>query len=63
MLAAAAFMRRLGGRLAQRIDDAVDDLLDQHLIVALAHHADHRFGAGRADHQAAIAVEPLLARS
>ena len=30
-------------------------------IVALAHHADHRLGAGRADDQAAVAVEPLRA--
>ena len=30
------------------------------LVVALAHHPDHRLGAGRADHQPALAVELLL---
>ena len=48
------------GGLGERIDDAVDHLLDQHLVVALAHHADHRLGAGRADDQPAVAVEALL---
>src|SRR3954469_5642566 len=33
-------------RLGERIDDAVDDLLDERLVLALAHHADHRLGAG-----------------
>src|SRR5713101_9891262 len=27
--------------VGQRVDDAVDDLLDQHLIVALPHDTDH----------------------
>ena len=47
-------------RLAECIHDAVDDLLDQHLIVALAHHPDHRFGSRGPDHQTAVAVEPRL---
>ena len=35
-------------RVGQRVDDAVDDLLDQDAVVALAHDADHRLGAGGA---------------
>src|SRR3569832_630970 len=50
-----------GGRLAQRGNDLIDHFLDQQAIVALAHHADHGFGAGRAHKQPAVAVEPLLA--
>src|SRR5262249_55842361 len=34
--------------------------LDQHLVVALAHHADHRLGAGRPDDEAAAAAEFLF---
>src|SRR5690242_9772260 len=52
----AALRRRLG----QRVNDAVDDLLDQHLVVALAHHADDRLGAGRTNEQTAMAVEASL---
>src|SRR5689334_10214350 len=33
--------------VAERGDDLIDDVLDQQAIVALAHHADHRLGAGR----------------
>src|SRR5882757_10336889 len=47
--------------LAERADDVVDDILDQDAVVALAHHANHGLGAGGADQQAAVAVEPLLA--
>src|SRR5712672_937777 len=47
--------------MAQRRDDVVDHFLDQDTVVALAHHPDHRFGAGRADQQPAMAVEPLFA--
>jgi hypothetical protein len=50
-----------GSRLPKRGDDVVDDFLDQDAVVALAHHADHGLGAGRADEQAAMAVEALLA--
>ena len=31
--------------MIERLDDAVDEFLDQHLVVALAHHPDHRLGA------------------
>src|SRR5690349_8812470 len=34
--------------VAERGDDVVDHFLDQDAIVALAHHADHRLGAGGA---------------
>src|SRR3954468_19581242 len=47
--------------VAERGDDMVDHFLDQDAVVALAHHADHRFGAGGADQQPAMAVEALLA--
>src|SRR3954469_333059 len=47
--------------LPERRDDGIDDVLDQDAILALAHDADHRLGAGGADQQAAVAVEPLLA--
>src|ERR1700757_2284788 len=50
-----------GRRLPQRGDDVVDDFLDQDAVVALAHHADHRLGAGRAHEQPAVAIEALLA--
>src|SRR5258706_13579700 len=33
------------GGIGEGIDDAVDDLLDHHLVVALPHDADHRLGA------------------
>src|SRR3954466_12986245 len=46
-------------RLGERIDDAVDDLLDERLVLALAHHADHRLGAGGAHDQTSMAVETL----
>src|SRR5207247_1022513 len=47
--------------LAERIDDAVDDLLDQPAVVALAHDADDRLGSRGADDQTAVAVEALFA--
>jgi len=47
--------------VAERVADLVDDLLDQDAVVALAHHPDHRLGAGGADQQAALAVEALFA--
>src|SRR5579872_3246386 len=50
-----------GRRLPQRGDDVVHDVLDQGAVVAFAHHADHRFGAGGAHEEAAVAVEALLA--
>ena len=46
---------------ARARDDVIDHFLDQDAVVALAHHADHRLGAGGADQQAAVAVEPFLA--
>src|SRR5882757_223558 len=47
--------------VAERVADLVDDLLDQDAVVALAHHPDHRLGAGGADQQAALAVEAFFA--
>ena len=52
-----------GRDVGQRLDDAVDHLLDQHLVVALAHHADHRLGAGGADDQAAAGRRGAARRS
>jgi len=52
---------RSGGGLTERRDDVIDDFLDQDAVVALAHHADHRLGAGGADQQPAMAVEALFA--
>src|SRR5260221_6137118 len=49
-----------GRGLTERGDDAVDHFLDQDAVVALAHHADHRLGAGGADQQAAMTVEPFF---
>src|SRR5882762_7810637 len=55
-------LARSGGRgLAERGNDVIDHFLHQDAVVALAHHADHRLGAGRADQQPAMAVEPLFA--
>src|SRR5258708_38296716 len=52
----------LGRRgVTERVADLIDDLLDQDAVVALAHHPDHRLGAGGADQQAALAVEALFA--
>src|SRR5215475_2112426 len=53
--------KRSGGSLAERRDNMVDYFLDQDAIVALAHHANDRLGAGGADQKAAMAVEPFLA--
>src|SRR5258708_23864709 len=50
-------MERRSGRVGERIDDAVDDLLDQHLVLAFAHDADHRLGARRAHDQPTMTVE------
>src|SRR5688500_9184191 len=50
-----------GGNTVKRCDNLVDHVLDQHFVVALPHHADHRLGAGGADDQAAVAVEAALA--
>src|SRR5262250_3222410 len=36
---------RRSRRAGQCLDDAVDDLLDEHFVVALAHDADHRLGS------------------
>src|SRR6516165_11004005 len=47
-------------RVGERIDDAVDDLLDQHLVLALAHDADHRLGAGWTDDQSSMRAEARL---
>ena len=33
--------------MAERGDDVIDHFLDQDAVIALAHHADHRLGAGR----------------
>src|ERR1700694_4283846 len=58
---AAMRIMRSGRGLTERGDDAVDNFLDQDAVIALAHHADHRLGAGRTDQQPAVAVEPLFA--
>src|SRR6266566_6670405 len=50
-----------GSRLSERRYDVVDHFLDQETVIALAHHADHGLGAGRAHQQTAMAVEALLA--
>ena len=49
---------RRGDRV-ERVDDAVDDLLDQGLIVGFAGDADHRLGAGRTHDQPTMAIETL----
>src|SRR5436305_13599897 len=54
------YASRRGG-VAERGDDVIDHFLDQDAVVALAHHANHRFGAGGADQQPVMTVEPLLA--
>src|SRR4029077_20841358 len=41
----------------QGVDDAVDHLLDKHLVVTLAHDADHRLGPARPPAQPAMPVE------
>ena len=43
------------GGVGEHFDDAVHHILDQRLVVTLAHHPDHRLGAGRADRTAAVA--------
>src|ERR1700730_7751105 len=53
----ARVVERSGGDVAQGIDDAVDDFLDQHAVLAFAHDADHRLGAGGANDETAVAVE------
>src|SRR5258707_12570221 len=53
-------MERRSGRVGERIDDTVDDLLDQHLVLAFAHDADHRLGARRAHDQPTMTVEAGL---
>jgi len=50
-----------GCGLTERGDDVIDHFLDQIAVVALAHHPDHRLGAGGADQQPAMAVKPLFA--
>src|SRR3982075_1801390 len=47
--------------VAERGDNVIDHFLDHDTVVALAHHPDHRLGAGRADQQPAMAVEPFFA--
>src|SRR5665811_996050 len=47
--------------VAERGDDVIDHFLNQDTVVALAHHANHRLGAGGADQQPAMAVEPFFA--
>src|SRR5262245_10663526 len=43
--------------LGERLDDAVDQFLHQELVVALAHDADDRLGAGRTNDEPAVTVE------
>src|SRR5229473_6641164 len=47
-------------RIGECIYDLVNDLLDQHLVLALAHDADHRLGARRAHDQPTTAIEAGL---
>ena len=47
-------------RHLHRIADAVDHRLDLRRVLALGHHADHRLGARRADHEAALALQFAL---
>ena len=49
------------GPVAQGRADVVDHALDQALIVALGHHADHWFGARRTDEQSPALAKPCLA--
>src|SRR3954470_4292205 len=56
-----AVSARSGCGLAESADDIVDHFLDQDAVIALAHHADDRLGAGGADQGAAVAVEAFLA--
>src|SRR6478735_12594701 len=51
---------RRSGSAGQGVDDAVDHLLDKHLVVTLAHDADHRLSAGRPHDQPAMPVETGL---
>ena len=44
----------------QRVDDAVDDFLDQRLVVAFPHDADHRLRSRRPHHEPPVAVEALF---
>jgi len=52
----------LGGGAGKRLHHVVDGGLDQRLVVALAHHADHGLGARRAHDEAAAAAELALGR-
>src|SRR6202043_3135639 len=45
--------------LVERVDDTVDDLLDQGQIFALTGDTNNRLGAGRPHDQPAMAVEAL----
>ena len=49
-------------RVGQRVDDSVDDFLDQSLVVAFSHDADYRLGSGWPHDQPAVPVEALFAR-
>src|SRR5262245_4093909 len=47
--------------VAERVDDAVDYLLDQGHVFALAGDPNNRLGTGRAYDQPAVTIETLLA--
>ena len=49
--------RGSSGGFGEGVDDAVNDFLYQHLVVAFTHHADDRFGTRRTHDQAAVAIE------
>src|SRR6266478_1701830 len=53
---------RSGRHFGEHFDEAVNDLLDQHPVVALAHDADDRLGARGAHHEPALSVEALFRR-
>src|SRR5262245_58636545 len=51
-----------GGGLRERLDNAVHHLLDEPLVIPLAHHPDHRFGARGAYDEAAVAIKAGFGR-
>src|SRR5262245_66652166 len=50
------------GRLAHRLGNIRNDLLQQALVVALPHHPDDTLGAGGTNDEASLRAKALLAR-